>query len=111
MKISGTSLTLDLIEAMDLDIMQRGALVAQVLDDGPAGRAGVRGSDEILNTDGGQVSVGGDLITAINGDPISDMDELIAYLVEATRPGDVATLTVLRSGTFVEIPVTLGVRP
>ncbi len=109
--ISGTSLTLDLIEAMGLDITQRGALVAQVLDNGPAGRAGVRGSDEILNIDGGQLAVGGDLITAINGDPISDMDDLIAYLVEATRPGDVATLTVLRTGTFMDIPVTLGVRP
>ncbi len=109
--ISGTSLTLDLIEAMGLDITQRGALVAQVLDNGPASQAGVRGSDEILNIGGGQLAVGGDLITAINGDPISDMDDLIAYLVEATRPGDVATLTVLRTGTFLEIPVTLGVRP
>jgi S1-C subfamily serine protease len=56
--------------------------------------------------------VGGDVIVAIEGAPIRDMDDLIAYLVSKTRPGDRVTLEVLRDGNSQEtLEVTLGKRP
>jgi S1-C subfamily serine protease len=54
----------------------------------------------------------GDIITAINGQSINDMSDLITYLVEETAPGDVVTLDVIRNdGTPEQVEVTLGVRP
>jgi len=39
------------------------------------------------------------------------MDELVGYLVVNTRPGDEVTLTVIRDGETLEVPVQLGARP
>ncbi len=108
--ISGGSLTLDALEALDLPTNQRGVLVAEVTANGPADKAGLRGNDAVVKVDDQDVRVGGDIITAVNGQPIRFMDELIAYLVEQTQPGDQVTLTVLRDGVQQQITVTLGDR-
>lgn len=56
--------------------------------------------------------LGGDVITAINGQPIKTMDELISYLIQETRPGDTVELQVIHSdGQEETVSVTLGVRP
>jgi S1-C subfamily serine protease len=53
-----------------------------------------------------------DIITAIDGEPVTDMAGLIAYLAENTVPGQTVTLTVVRNGSEqVQLPVTLGDRP
>jgi serine protease Do len=108
--ISGGSLTLDLIEAMDLSPDQRGVLVSEVTAGGPADRAGVHGCDATVELDGQEYRVGGDIITAVNGETTTYMDDLIRYLVEQTRPGDEITLTVLRDDAEQEITVTLSER-
>jgi len=109
--ISGASLSLDLIEAMNLDVMQRGALVVTVAADGPAAKAGLRGASGRTTVAGQELPLGGDLITAIDGSAVQHMDDLIAYLVKETQPGDTVTLTVLRDGEELSLPVTLGERP
>jgi serine protease Do len=67
--ITGLSLYPDLAESMNLDKDQRGALVAEVVQDGPADKAGLRGSDRQVNIDGIEMGVGGDVILAIDGNP------------------------------------------
>jgi S1-C subfamily serine protease len=109
--ISGTSLNPALAEAMDLEPNQRGALVTEVISEGPADEAGLRGSDRQVEIDGQPVMVGGDIITAIDGQAVRDMDDLIAYLTSSTSVGQQVTLTVLREGKELEINVTLGARP
>ena len=109
--ISGASLTPDLAEAMDLPASQRGALVIDVVDGGPAAEAGMQGSDAQVEIDGQPVRVGGDVITAIDDQPVLSMDEIITYLARATEVGDTVTLTVLRDGQEVEVTVILGERP
>jgi putative serine protease PepD len=52
----------------------------------------------------------GDLITAIDGKPVTSTDQFIASL-DNYSPGDVVTLTVKRGGRTLSIKVTLGVRP
>jgi len=42
---------------------------------------------------------------------ISTPSELRAYIDNAKHPGDVVTLTILRSGQEMSLPVTLGERP
>jgi S1-C subfamily serine protease len=55
--------------------------------------------------------VGGDVIIAIDGQPVHTMDDLIVYLVEQTRPGQRTEVTVLRDGEEKMLDVTLGSRP
>ncbi len=109
--ISGTSLTPDLAKAMNLDVSQRGALVEEVLPNSPAEKAGLRGSDQQVTIDGQTANVGGDVITAIDTQPILQMDDLIAYLAGSTKVDQKVTLTILRDGKQATLDVTLAARP
>jgi S1-C subfamily serine protease len=108
--LSGTSLTPELAQAMGLDASQRGALVADVTAGGPADKAGVHGSDREAEIDGEQVRVGGDVIVAIDDQPVKEFDELVAYLARHTEVGQTVTLTVLREGQEQELEATLVAR-
>lgn len=109
--ISGIGLTPDLATAMDLGATQRGALVAEVVPDGPADKAGLLGSDRQVTIDGQPVNVGGDVIVAIDGQTVNEMDDLIAYLFTQTEVGQQVSLTVLREGREQDVKVTLEARP
>jgi len=109
--ISGTSLTPDLAQAMDLDAGQRGSLVIDVTPGSPADEAGLQGSGRDITVDGQQQRVGGDVIVSIGGQAIETFDDLIAYLFHSTDVGQQVTLTVLRDGREQQIDVTLRERP
>ena len=100
----------ELAGELGLSVTQ-GVLVADVTPDEPAARAGVRGGDRDIVVQGVPIRAGGDIITAIDGSPVRDFDELIAFLVRETSVGDGVTLTVIRDGKVLEIEVTLGKRP
>jgi len=87
-----------------------GALVGSVVNGGPADQAGIRGSDTKVHFQGIDFRAGGDVIVAVNGQPIvsaSDLPTAIATL----NPGDVAHLDVIRDGQKQTIDVTLAERP
>jgi serine protease Do len=109
--ISGMSLTPELAQAMDLETNQRGALVIDVTPGSPADKAGLQGSDRQVDIDGQQERVGGDVIVAVDGQPVKEMDDLIAYLARNTEVGQTITLTVLRNGKNETFDVTLAARP
>jgi S1-C subfamily serine protease len=109
--ISGISLDPDLSKEMKLDSAQRGVLVEDVVSDGPADKAGLHGSDRQVSINGQDVRVGGDVITAIDGQPVKTMDDLIAYLADHTTVGQKVTLTVLRNGSEQSFEATLQARP
>jgi S1-C subfamily serine protease len=110
--ISGGSLTEEVLQAMNLPVGTRGALVFNVIQNSPAAKAGLNGSREVLTMAGQEYLFGGDIITTIQGEPITGMDDLITYLVENTRPGDQVTLRLVRSGgERQDVSVTLGARP
>jgi serine protease Do len=109
--ISGGNLTPDIVTAMKLHVGQRGVLVVTVAQDGPSAKAGLLPSQDTTTIDGQQVPIGGDVITAINGQAINKMDDLIAYLNDETIVGQSVKLTVLRAGKETEIDVTLAARP
>jgi S1-C subfamily serine protease len=67
----------------------------------PAGRAGLEDAvyvDEAAANNLRAVPTAVDIITAIDGEPLSGMSELIGYLASETQPGDTVTLSVLRLG-------------
>ncbi len=109
--ISGTSLSPELAKAMDLKADQRGALVVDVVPDSPADKAGLRGSDRQVTVEGQSVPVGGDVIVAIDGQPVNGIDDLVTYLGRHTEAGQKVTLTVLRHGKEETVKVTLAARP
>ncbi len=109
--ISGTTLTPDLAKAMNLSSTQRGALVETVTAGGPAEKAGLKASAEQVSINGQNVNVGGDVITAVDNQPVNGMDDLIAYLTDNTEVGQKITLTVLRNGSQTKVDVTLEARP
>lgn len=81
--------------------VERGVQVLRTMPNGPAQKAGIRGSRSLPNAD---------IITAIDGEPIRTADGLIAYL-QTKDVGDTITITVYRKGETLEIPVTLGAWP
>ena len=109
--ISGSSIIPDIAEAMGLPGGTLGALVIEVVPDSPAAKAGLRGSDRTMLLEGLEIPVGGDIVVAIDGNPVDGIDDIIAYLVGNTRPDQEIVLEVLRDGGREEIKVTLGTRP
>jgi S1-C subfamily serine protease len=109
--ISGTTLSSDLAQAMDLPADQRGVLVFGVIDDSPAAEAGLRGSEDQVNIDGFTALVGGDIIVQMNDDLINNFDELLTYIVRQTSVGQTVTLQILRDGELETVELTLQARP
>ena len=109
--IRGVSITPDLARVMDLPPATRGALVIAVSPGSAADDGGLRPSDRTTVVDGLELPVGGDIIIAIDDTPIPDMDALLAYIVEHTRPGDTVSFTVLRDGAETTLSITMGTRP
>jgi serine protease Do len=109
--LSGTSLNPDLAKAMNLKPEQRGALVVDVTAGGPSDKAGLKGSEREIQIDGEQVRVGGDVIVAINGQPVKDFDAVVTYLARYGQVNQEITLTLLRQGKEEQVKVTLEARP
>ena len=90
--------------------VQRGALITNVTRDSPAARAGLRGGEREVEFNGLQFPLGGDLIVAIEGRRVRSADEVVRYVTEQLRPGDVAVFTIVRDGRRRRVAVTLGER-
>jgi len=109
--IRGQSVTPELAEALNLPEGVLGAYVDQVVPGGPADKGGVKGGGKVISTDGVELHKGGDIIIAIDGEPVRNFNDLVAYLVTKASPGQEVTLTVLRDGKEMDLKVTLGKRP
>ena len=81
-----------------------GAYVVSVTEGSPADQAGLRAAS---NTTGR----GGDLIIALDEQPITDFGDLNGYLTLETVVGQTISIHVLRDGQPLELPLTLGERP
>ncbi len=88
-----------------------GVLVEGVTENSPASKAGLRGGDHTVFVRGRDVCAGGDLIVAVNNYYVDDMDDLVAYLVANTRPGDTVTMLIIRGTDTFDLPLTLEARP
>lgn len=109
--IQGGDLTPDVATAMNLPATQKGALIVAVTAGGPAAKAGLQPSTQQVTIAGQSLTVGGDVVTAINGVAINNFDDLAVYVFAHANSGDTINLTVLRQGKQVQVPVTIGTRP
>ena len=91
--------------------VDEGLLMIEVIPGGPADRAGIRGGDRIVQLGNVQLPLGGDIVTAINGEAVDDLQELTVYLETQTQVGDTVEVTIFRGGAEQSMPVTLAERP
>lgn len=91
--------------------VRHGILISGVTQNSPAERAGLRAGTQMQVVRGMEIPVDADIIVAINGVTVRDIDDLVAYLVENTSPGDRVVLTIARGNETLDLDVTLDVRP
>jgi S1-C subfamily serine protease len=106
----GYSITPERAEALGLPV-EKGILVARLYRNGPAHKAGIRGGNRQVIIGNDLFWVGGDIITAIDGNEIEDMEDLIAYLERETKVGQTVKLSIIRDGQKKIVEVELGERP
>jgi putative serine protease PepD len=87
-----------------------GAAVTEVRSGTPADQAGLRAATRTETVDGREVPKGGDVIVAFDGVAITSAAQLQSA-VDAKRPGDTVSLTVIRGGKRQTVDVTLAERP
>ncbi len=104
--IQGRALWPDLANALNLPVDQ-GVLVEQVVSNGPADQAGIRGGSRTILAGLQELRIGGDVLTAIDGTPVTNNSDL-TILLNRHRPGDIVTATVIRGGKKMNIKVKLG---
>jgi S1-C subfamily serine protease len=90
-----------------------GVLITSVQPGSPASDAGLRPGEREETVNGVPLPVGGDIVVALNGEPISNGDELIGLLDLNHVVGDTITLSVLRDGASApeDVQLTLEARP
>ena len=99
-----------LAEPLNLPVKQ-GVLIDEVTPNSPASEAGLLGGNRPVTVRDLAVCAGGDIIIAIDGNYIADMDGLMAYLVTNTQPGDTVQMRIVRGDKTFDVPVTLRSRP
>ena len=105
--VSASSLTSKLTENFEnLSRDFKGVYVDLITKDGPADKAGLRGS----TTDQYGDKHGTDIITAVDNHNVTYMEDLVSYLDENKKPGEKLNLTVLRNQSYLDIGVLLGDR-
>ncbi|HEX8991436.1 MAG TPA: trypsin-like peptidase domain-containing protein [Anaerolineales bacterium] len=106
--ISGITVTPDVVSALNLKPGQQGILVASIVAGGPSEKAGLKAATVDAS---GTPTAAGDIITGIDGKPVSHFEDLVSYLYDSTQPGQTVTLSVLRNGQEIQVRVILGTQP
>jgi S1-C subfamily serine protease len=105
--VSGTSVTPDIAKQLGLVKNYKGVFVTTVVRDGPAHKAGLQ---EATYNASREIK-GGDIIIALDGQSVRDIDDLIIYLADNKSVGDNVVLTVNRNNQTIELAATLQARP
>jgi S1-C subfamily serine protease len=96
----------DLADQMGL-AADSGLLIIQVVQGSAAERAGLRGGTERAFLGNTPIAIGGDLIVAIDGDAVTDQQEL-SHIMQKHRAGDTVTVTIFRGKKKMDVRVVLG---
>jgi S1-C subfamily serine protease len=105
--ISASTLTSKLTENFEnLSRNFKGIYIDSLVKDGPADKAGLRGSI----TDQYGDKHGTDIITAADKKNVTYMEDLVSYIDEKKQPGQKLLLTIFRNQSYVDISVLLGDR-
>lgn len=108
--ISGRDIDPDLAKVLNLNDAV-GFLVITVVENSPAAKAGMHGSDETIKVDGVNYPIGGDIILSVDGKQVRKIDDILIHLQRAKSVGDEMILEILRDGRTTNITIDLEERP
>jgi S1-C subfamily serine protease len=104
------AITPGLADALELPV-ESGLLLVQMYNDSPLQRAGVRGAQREAVLGNRRVYLGGDILTGVDGNPITSVESLQLLLENNYRVGDSVTVSLLRDGQPFELTVELAEEP
>ena len=88
-----------------------GFLVVTVVENSPASKAGLIGSEKIIEVQGVSFPMGGDIILSVDGIEVRKIDDILIHLQRAKSVGDEMVLEILRDGRTTNITIVLQERP
>ncbi len=98
-----------LSRALRLDT-DRGLMIVTVLPNSPAAQGGIRGATQEIIVGNYRVPAGGDVLLALQGKELRSRDDLPTE-VDRYKPGDKVTVTILRAGQKMDLPIVLQEAP
>jgi S1-C subfamily serine protease len=93
-------------QALGLPV-EEGLLIEDVDQGGPAAQAGLRGGDRTVIAGMTRIKIGGDVVTAIDGQKIASQLDM-AVALDKDHPGDTVTLEIYRANQKMNVRMTLG---
>ena len=105
--LSGITLTANYATEMGLDANTHGVLITDITPGGAADLAGLRETTQQYTRYNRGVIIFGDVITAIDGNPVRTYEDLISYIFNKTEVGQKVELTILRDGKEMTVTATL----
>jgi S1-C subfamily serine protease len=101
-----------LLRELGMDVpTEEGLLILEISAGSPAATAGLRGGQEQVRIGRTILIVGGDILTAIDGEPITSGRDLLRFLDTQTQVGQTIQVKLWRDGQQVTLQVTLGEQP
>jgi S1-C subfamily serine protease len=107
--VSSVELYPQLVDRFGLDV-DHGAWVQDVVPNGPADRAGIRGGGRETRFQASTFRPGGDVITKVGSTPVEHADDL-SEVISGYDPGQDVKLEIHRGGDTRTVTVKLGARP
>jgi len=108
--IAGRDIDPDLAKVLNLKDA-KGFLIVTVVDDSPAAKAGLIGSDKTIEVEGVKYPTGGDIILSVDGIDVRKIDDILIHLQRSKSVGDEMVLQILRDGRTTNTTITLQERP
>ncbi|MFN0070121.1 MAG: S1C family serine protease [Chloroflexota bacterium] len=108
--VGAVAITESIADELKLSVRE-GLMVQSVTPGSGAASAGIKPSVQPRQVRSREVGIGGDIIVAVDGQPMRRSPDLLVYLERNRRPGDNVTVTVNREGQTQDLQVRVGERP
>ncbi len=108
--ISGRDIDPDMAKVLELKDAV-GFLVVTVVENSPASKAGLIGSEKTIQVGGINYAIGGDIILSVDGIEVRKIADILIHLQRAKTVGDEMVLEILRDNRTTNITIILQERP
>jgi len=110
MGISGRDIDPDLAKVLGLKDAV-GFLIITVVENSPASKAGLIGSEKTIQVEGINYQIGGDIILSVDEIEVRKIADILIHLQRAKSVGDEMVLQILRDNRTTDITIILQERP